>query len=351
MLKSSMNKPFFSKEQLILCDVPVPKGYPQSQTHSGVAVHDGRVYLTTSPFPGKKYSLNVSRMRKLLRKLSGGILCNPINGEAFENPCLYVGIGSDGSIPTHFIPMTSKPLMNTPDSLFGFPAYNSDPDIYIEDGHFYIMNRIVYRTKVMKGHYDSVTYIYLIKGTEINEKFRLESVKLIKEWKEPFVSPCLTKYGDKYVFTYLESKSALDAKSFDGLYLQTIGSIDELSKNECYRKVKVNAGDLLPWHMSLFNYEGNLYSIIACVKNGDRSRKIWQMFGEFNSELTELTIYQTPLTDFNSYRGSAFVSESGRFVLYETTVWEKISGGKSVDGREVMMAQCDFSKLLSEIKK
>lgn len=346
-----MDKPVFSREQFTLCHVPVPKGYPQSQTHSGVSVHGGKVYLTTSPYPGKRYSLNVGRMRKLLRKLSGGVFCNPINGEAFENPCLYRGIGRDGSIPTRFGLMTDKPLMDTPDALFGFPAYNSDPDIYIEDGLFYIINRIVYRTRVMEGHYDSVTYIYLIKGTEINEKFRLESVKLIKEWKEPFVSPCLTKYGGNYVFTYLQSKSALDAKTFDGLYLQTVGSIDELSKNECHRKIKVNAGDLLPWHMSLFNYKGNLYTIIVCVKKGDRSLKMWQMFGEFDSELTELTIYQTPLTDFNSYRGSAFVTESGRFVLYETTVWEKISGGKSVDGREVMMAQCNFSELLSEIKK
>ena len=345
-----MNKPIFTREQFTLCDVPAPKGYPQSQTHSGVAVHEGRVYLTTSPYPGKRYSLNVSRLRKLLRILSGGLLCKPMNGEAFENPCLYVGQGGEDSIPTHFVSMTGKPLMDTPDALYGFPAYNSDPDIYIEGGRFFIMNRIVYRAKVTKGHYDSITDIYLIKGTEINSKFKLESINLIKEWEEPYVSPCLTKYGDKYVFTYLQSKSALDAKTFEGLFLQTGGSIDELSQNKCYRKVKVNADELLPWHMSLFCCEGKLYTIIACVKKGDKTHKKWQMLGEFDTELAELTIYPTPLADYNSYRGSAFVTEDGRFVLYETTVWEKISGGKSLDGREVMMAQCNFSDLLSKMK-
>lgn len=344
----NMNKPVFSREQFAICDVPTPEGYPQSQTHSGAALHNGKIYLTTSPYPGKRYSLNVSRFRKLLRELSGGLFCKPINGEAFENPCLYVGKERNGRIATHFVPMTDKPLMDTPDAVYGFPAYNSDPDIFIENGQFYILNRIVYR----KGYNDSVvTYIYLIRGEEINDKFILESINLIKKWDEPYVSPCLTKYNDKYIFTYLQSKSALDARTFNGLFLQTVGCIDDLSQNESYREIKVNSGNLLPWHMSLFSYQDRLYSIVACVQKGDKTRKIWQMLGVFDYQLAELNIYSTPLTDYNSYRSCALITEDGRFVLYETTVWEKIKGGKSVDGREVIMAQCNFSELLSKMER
>ena len=74
------------------------------------------------------------------------------------------------------------------------------------------------------------------------------------------------------------------------------------------------------------------------------------MFGEFNEDLTELVIYPTPLTDYNSYRGAAVVRDDGVFVLYSTVLWEHIKGSKSVDGRDVILAQCAFSDLLNRIK-
>ena len=341
-----MNKPIFSREDFTLCDVPVPVGYPQSQTHSGIAMYKGNYYLTTSPYPNKKYSTVVSYIRSILKKITGGVLCNPINGEVYGNPCIYIGDNKD-EIPIKFKPLTVKPLMETPEAVFGFPAYNSDPDIFIENDIVYILNRVYYRTSNKQG---GITDVFLIKGSVKYEKFKLESLQLIKEWERLFVSPCLINYRGKYVFTYLHSKSALDAKTFDGLYLQEVESIDKLSNNDNERKILIHDCELLPWHMSLFSHKEVLYTIITCVNKGDITKKTWQMLGEFNQDLTELTIYPTPLTDYNSYRSSALVREDGLFVLYNTVVWEHIKGTNSVDGRDVVMAKCVFEDFLNKLR-
>ena len=79
--------------------------------------------------------------------------------------------------------------------------------------------------------------------------------------------------------------------------------------------------------------------------------RCWQMLGEFDDDLTYLKIYRTPLTDYASYRGAACVTDSGLFVLYSTTVHEKIKGSKSVDGRDVIMAKMPFNELLRMLKE
>ena len=75
------------------------------------------------------------------------------------------------------------------------------------------------------------------------------------------------------------------------------------------------------------------------------------MFGEFDESLDNFTIYQKPLTNLNSYRGAACVREDGLFVLYSTTVHEKIKGSKSVDGRDIIMSSMPFNLLISELRK
>ena len=344
-----MNKPVFNREDFTLCDVPVPKGYPQSQTHSGVALYNGTFFLTASPYPAKRYKRKVALLRIVLNKISLGILCKPLIGEFFENPCLYVGMKDahdKSGIPVHFIPMMKNPLMDTPEKYNNLPAFNSDPDIFIEDGVVYILNRSVYRTKMLEIGYESITKIYLISGDIEGNKFRLSENHLIKEWNKPYASPCLTKYHGEYIFMYLDTNSALDAETFNGIYVQRTKILSDLAHTAKSEKIRVNCGQLLPWHMSVFQYSDTMYSIIACVIKGDKTKKIWQMLGIFNRDLSELTILPRPLTDYNSYRGSACVNDDGLFILYSTTVMEHIPGSKAVDGRDVIMASMPFKKLL-----
>ncbi len=133
----------FSKNDFVLCKVPVPKGYKQSQTHAGVAIHNGVFYLTTSPYPAYNKPIWKAYLEAGVRRLSGGRLCKPFIAEQWENPCLYVSVGEDNQKPSSFELMQSTPLMMTPDSINGLPAYNSDPDLFIENGVLHVLNRVV----------------------------------------------------------------------------------------------------------------------------------------------------------------------------------------------------------------
>lgn len=341
----------FQREDFSLCVVPAPPLCPQSQTHSGVALYNGKYFLTTTPYPNKRYSRWQSYIRLAFRVMTRGILYK--DAEIFENPCLYVGEaqGAAKVPPTSFKPLTPFPLMPNPKIDHCLSCFNSDPDIFVDNNHCYILNRTVCRTKKLEHGYDSVTKIFLIEGSLERGTYTLESIKQVKEWQQPFVSPCLTKYRGKYLFTYIDSNSANDAQTFRGLYVQQLDSISELGTNNNYKKVSVEGSNILPWHMSLFQHEGKLYSIIACVKPGDMTKKIWQMFGEFNNDLSVLKIYPKPLTEYNSYRGAACVREDGMFILYSTTVGENISGANAVDGRNIIMAQMDFEKLKRELSR
>lgn len=345
-----MNNPIFKKSDFTLCEVPVTKGYLQSQTHCGVAPYKEKLYLTTSPYPSIRLSRYHGLYRSIIRKLTMGLFFKQYVAEEFENPFLYCS--SEPGLHTKFHLVQNKPLMECPDRYYGLPAFNSDPDVFIEEETIHILNRVVYRTKMCPGEplnkYN--TRLYLITGKEDESKFRFQRNILLKDSDERMiVSPCLEKHKDEYILFELETNAYNDGQSFHGLYYIKNKQLDELKDNENWIQVEVVNCDFLPWHMSTFCYGGKLYAIVASIKKG-YPKRCWQMFGEFNEDLTQLKIYKTPLTDYCSYRSSSYVRNDGTFVLYNTTVYEKITGGKSVDGREIIMAHMPFEELLKQLK-
>ena len=338
----------FRESDFQLCNVPVPKGYPQSQTHAGCALKNGTIYLTTSPYPVIKYSMFITYLRVLLRKLSFGYLCKHLRGEYFENPCLYSCKSGEQGGPVKFKLMQSRPLMEPVDPYYGYPAYNSDPDIYIDQDYTYILNRVFYRTSFSRGC--QVIRLYMIKGIVEGYKFKLCSIDLFKETCYPFVSPCLTQYKGNYLLFFLHTDCYNDGNSFEGLRFIEGANISDLKSNEKWNNVIVDSQDYIPWHMSIFSHKDRLYAIVACVKRGIPQR-CYQMFGEFEDDLKKLKIYPTPLTDIDSYRGAAYVDENGVFSLYTSTVSYRIKGGNSVDGREILFSKIEFKELLVKLKK
>lgn len=347
-----MKESVFSVSELTCCKVPTPKGYPQSQTHAGIAVIEDCYYLTTSPYPSIHRNAWSYRFRRLLNIMSFGRIRNFTRAESYENPFIYFGNKENENPPIKFSLLQSRPLMDTPDNIYGYPCYNSDPDIYTENGLFYILNRSVLRTKVYQDGrpYDSKTRIYLITGERECNSFKMISNDLVREWDRPYASPCLIKVKGKYLFTYIDSNSANDGQTFNGIFYSISDSIDMVKKNKENNKLTISGSDLLPWHMSLFVYKDKLYTIIACVQKGNKS-KIWQMFGKFNDDLSDLYIFSKPLTIYNSYRGAAYVDDSGQFVLYTTTVHERIENGESVDGREILMGKMPFELLMKRLEE
>lgn len=343
--------PIFSRRDFSLCIVPVPKGYPQSQTHVGVAKIKDGIVMVSSPFPNIKRSKLHAYFRIGLRKLSLGVLYNEKPGEYYENPCIY--INADYKHPyKEFRLLQSRPLMEPLDPFYGLPAYNSDPDVYIEGDCIYVLNRCIYRTRLTpereRDEYD--IRIFLIKGILTDGKYKYISTNLFKETTDLIVSPCLTRYKDKYIYMSLWTNSYNDGESFEGLRFISSNNIHGLHKNEDWEEIHIDVKEWIPWHMSLFNYKEKLYSIIACVKRGQPHR-CYQMLGVFDDDLKYLKIYSKPLTDMHSYRGAAYVDKKGQFILYNTTVYEKIKSGKSVDGREIVMASMQFEKLLNIISE
>lgn len=345
-----MNLPIFNKKDFALCNVRVPVGYPQSQTHAGVAYYDGIYYLTCSPYPARKYSWLKLHWFSLLRRVSLGRRGKMIDAEKYENPMLYIGYGKEGVPPISFEPLQPFPLMDTPAPIYGMPAYNSDPDIFIEDGYIYILNRTYYRRHSECKVDNKEVVISLIRGSINENGFRLMEVSEFKKSNASLISPCLIKFRGKYLFMSLETNSAIDGRTFDGIYMQQSDTIPGLKRELEKKKITVTSKDYLPWHMSLFIYDDRLFAIVACVVAGDKSH-IWQMLGEFDQDLTMLTIHPKPLTDYNSYRGAAIIDQYDQFHLYSTTLNDKVHGSKSVDGRDIIVASRPMKEVLNELKE
>lgn len=344
-------KTVFNKTDFTLCDVPVPKGYKQSQTHVGVAFHKGNYYLTTSPYPACAKPLWLSYLMAGIRKLSFGLLCKPFIPEQWENPCLYIGDTRDNCFPYHFSLLQSTPLMSAPEPYYGLPAYNSDPDLFIEDDTIHVLNRVVYRvTQGDNTHpYGYKVHLFHIHGQLDQLRFKYQGTDLVLETRRNMISPCIMKYKGKYIMTELETNAYNDGVSFEGLYVASSSSIDGFRSNLNWEPIEVESGEYLPWHISLFESDGHLYSIVSCVRKGEKKR-CWQMLGVFSDDLKQLHIYQKPLTDYKSYRSSALVI-NGRFVLYNAVVHESIKGSKAVDGRDILMADTGFGFLLQSLKE
>lgn len=341
-------KSIFENNDLIVCDVPVPHSYPQSQTHAGVAVYKGRVYLTSSPYPQIHYNLFEGHFRGLLYRISGGRFPK-MHGDIEENPMLYWGEKGDAS-PIKFYPYIGNPIVSLPPALFGYPAFNSDPDIYIEKDDIYVINReYLRRIPSDAKHYVGDSRIRLdmvhFKATEDGVEYK--NATIFKESDENILSPCLTKWAGKYRLLYLDTFSYLYPDTECHLYMESADTVNEKFGER--KEIKIDSEDFMPWHLSVFWYNDRLYGVVACVKKG-HPKRLFQMLGVFDESLETLRIFQRPLVDIPSYRGAAYVADKGEFVLYSTTDKYPLKGSKAVDGKDVVMGKKPFEQLLKEIE-
>lgn len=358
-------KPYFRKNQFVLCDVPVPEGYPQAQTHSGAFYHKGIYYLVTTPYPFVKSKLvfsiigilgnnrlshliellfwktEITRQKKLLRR----------RADLYENPCLYIGknqlINEYGGA-TIFKPVMPFPLIEAPEQKFETTAYNSDVDICIHDEEVYILNR----PRVEKKNETAKETLDLIKGKLDNGTITITSIsKSFSTFSGG--CPCLCFYKGEFVLFKLRAMGSLLTGKFNPngkLSYIKIPKVDLISSNDQWENVEVRyPNHYYPWHISVFTYNETIYSIVTCIKEGYK-HLCWNFLGEFSSDLSRLVVYKQPLSNYSSYRSGACVREDGEFILYNTTVGERIKGGRSIGGREILMAHCSFDELLKKLR-
>lgn len=338
-------KVLFNKAAFSLCYVPVPQGYPQSQTHCGIVLANERYYMITSPYPNPNRPLWLRYFAAAIWKLTFHMVNILYKGEDFENPMLYESVSFPGNdIPVRFELVKGSPLMKKPFDENGKGSFCSDPDISFIDGYIYILNRTTVRGDIKNGK-SGKTIVHLIKGLVDKGSFVFLSNQPL--FVEDYKSPCMIKFRNKYYYFCLDTNSYNDGEKCRNLLVRTS---DDLINWGALTSLQMDNGDYEPWHMSVFEYDNKLYSIIACVKRG-MSHRCWQMLGEFDENLTKIKIYQTPLSDYKSYRGAGVVREDGEFILYNTTVQEKIAGGIAVDGREVVMAHTPFEIMMNKLNR
>lgn len=338
----------FSKEDFKLCNLPVPKGYPYSQTHAGVAYSEQGIggchwFVVSSPYPNPKRNVLERGFRFLSRKILG-IKYKP--SDWYENPMLYFG-DTISEPPTVFAPYHYNPLMVTPDDVYGLGAFNSDPDIYIKDNTIFVLNRSVTRRKTEQGVLEYLTSIFLIQlSFKENEFETLPPVHLF-DYENVNASPSLVYYKNKYRIFSLVTSSYNTGEPCEYAEMRESSSIE--GPYDTVSRIHIKTNRYQPWHFSVFEYNGTLYSIVSCIKDQERQR-CYQMLGQFSDDLRELKVYQLPLTDMRSYRGDAVVLPDGTFVLY-TSIIEPFPGSFSVDGRDILTVSKSFESILNELKE
>lgn len=337
-----MIQPIFQKQDFALCHVPVPTGYPQSQTHAGVLQYNGRTYLTTSPFPNPQIEISCVRYIKgALRRLSNNKLFRIVPGEEYENPCIYVADKQDA---TFFTPIYNNPLVTKPSNRYGLAAYNSDPDICTIDGYIYILNRQYFRTP----NNGSRIQIQLLKGIINENGYTLNSIDKIYEGEEQVVSPSMCQVAGRNVFCFIDTKSVNNVKEFSGIYLNTHFTLTNCERIvEKAVKIKLES-DYQPWHLSLFAHKDTLYAIVTCIDPYNANRLI-QNLGVFNQNIDSLRVLNPPLTTLNSYRSCAYIDNEDNFHFYLTTVHENFAQSSSVDGRNICLTKCKLQQLINKL--
>ena len=251
----------FKTEDLLICSLKLPDGYPQSQTHAGISyIEDSlckyKYWLVTTPYPN----------------ITSGY------GDQFENPMLYFANELESNPPIDFNDYEYNPLVERP-TVYKNTSYNSDPDIFYKDSTVHI----IYRTyqpgfPLYKGAnytYDKLSICYIqsiVKGNVLlgfTEPVDLLTANLdLYEDCYPYISPSLIYYKNLYRIFYLVTNTYNDGKATR--YLKMLSS-NQLNTIEFIEKdIYLLTGDLNPWHMSVFEYNDKLYSIVCCTKNGNK---------------------------------------------------------------------------------
>lgn len=337
----------FRKEDFKLCYLPLPSGYPYSQTHSGVAYSEEGIgkqhwFLVSSPYPNPKRSFLERGLRYFARKVLG-VKIKP--SDWYENPMLYYSSGVSVP-PSQFDPFPSNPLMHPPKDEYGLGAFNSDPDIFIEGNTIYVLNRPTWRKPNNNGSVSYFSSLYLIKLEYKGNKLIPLSPYRLFDYERANGSPSLIHYHDKYYVFSLLSNSYNTGEPCECVEVRSCNKVD--GQYDTIMTIPVETKEYQPWHFSVFAFKGKLYSIVACTK-GKEKQRCYQMLGEFTDDLTKFHVYQMPLTDMKSYRGDAVVLPNGKFVLY-TSIIEPFPGSHSVDGRDILVTEADFSNILKIIR-
>lgn len=319
----------FDLEHIEVVYAPVPAGYDYGQTHSGIEFIPGGFlgyshWLSASPYAN--YNLD------------------------WENPCVYYANERTGNIPpVEFTPHIANPLQIRPPATNYYEPFNSDPDIFFDTNKIIVLNRICNGHDVEKN----LNTADIINCQEITSLDAVSNpVTLYSHFEAGWIgskfgvlSPALLKINDKYRIYHLSSSGgSVNVKCFSISLMES----DSLTRNfKRLNNGSIWGNNIEPWHMDVFTYNNKFYAIVNAADWNDGAKN--KQYLAESSNGFDFKIYPTPLIDYNSYRGSAYVREDGLFVLYSTVI-EPSLAVHSVDGREIILCYQDFNTVLNQVK-
>ncbi len=308
----------FKEINMTTCFLPHPAGYTYAPTHIGVdysatPVKGARVWASFSPYPGFN--------------------------DDFENPCV-VYANDYVDFPTQFTAYPNNPIFEKPDT--GEPndlSFNADCDLMIKGNDIHVTNRPWFRTSLGTVNVRNDYF----KGIGTNSLTGFEPLETLYEGLDVIGSPSLVGFNDKFrIYDFITNAWNSPTGKLNRM---RIWEGDTLGTNSL---TELNDGCILgyriqPWHLSVFNHNGKLYSIVCANEDGTTGAQTGRIYlGEFDPTGQDLYIYRKPLTDFVTYRSDAYVNEDGLFVLY-AAYFEN-------NERRILADAMDFDLLLKKIK-
>lgn len=309
----------FKRQAMRLCNIPHPNGYTYAPIHFGVdyspqPVMGARVWASFSPYPSFD--------------------------DRFENPCVVYAEDFE-DYPTQFKAYKNNPIFER--ARLGVEndrSFNADPDLIIHNNQIHVINRPWYRTTSNALVDVRCDYFKSIGSNSLDTFEKL--ITLYKDEKNVFASPSLVFFNGKFRIYDLITSSW--NKSNGSCKALRIFEADELRESSVkfLKNGSILGYKIEPWHLSVFNHNGKLYSIVSAKSHWSTGFKSGAIYlGEFDKSGENLVVYSKPLTDFVTYRSDAYVDERGLFVLYASYF---------DNDRQIYADSIDFEYLLKLVK-
>ncbi|MDD5360690.1 MAG: T9SS type A sorting domain-containing protein [Ignavibacteria bacterium] len=179
----------------------------------------------------------------------------PFSTDDFENPSV---LESNDGVEFTEIPGSKKPLIDMPHPPAGFSrAYNNDPDVYYENGKYYMVYNETFAVKN--------TFFQNVKMVMYDSNFcNPDSSTVLAEpnYSRLTFAPSLIKSSNKYyIFFVTRTATGRHKISFISNNELRTGWNNQIIQNAVFN----TTADFQPWHLNVFknDYDGYFYMLIA----------------------------------------------------------------------------------------
>lgn len=313
------NRIVLGSQKFTFCNIPVPAGYSQSQTHPSILYFPNKWHgythvLATTPYP------------------KADIRC--------ENPCLYYA--ADENSPTVFIPNQNNPIVPPP---LEKTAFNSDPCLYFENNRLYLLNRRCEQTPNLR----EIEVCYSDDGKNFSKP---ETIITESANNKELLSPSIIKYDNTKRIYFLNGDSGIRKNGkCTGIDIYEGTSFEKADFKHINTGYFLNSEEtgIEPWHFDLFQHNNKLYMVL-CGRNKHQKgiRKQMNTYLAVSDDYRNFFIFETPLVKLlKTYRPTAYLDEKKVLHLFFSIVG-RVAFDKS--DRTIALTSFDFEDLLKKIR-